>query len=316
VNALARAPIFNTPFAWLIRRELWENRYLWLAPLVLVLAILAAALFGWVFFGHAALHLDGEELEHMHNMTVDQIVPFVSVGLATLALPFLAIAILVTQLFYALDTLYGDRRDRSILFYKSLPVSDTATVLSKLAVATVGVLVITFVASLLTQILIAALTSIELYRYPVLLAALWSPRVWGGVIVLMAYMVVALSLWYLPVVGVWLLISARANRAPFMWMLLLVLGLPIAEGIGLRTHHVLDLIGRRLYFVAPLDVHELGAALHRGAQGVPDAHAPVVSNVIAPAQYLANPELWIGLVAAAILIALTIWLRKSAEASS
>jgi ABC-2 type transport system permease protein len=317
VNALSQAPVLNTPFAWLVRRELWENRYLWLVPLIVALAIFAAAVGGWVFLGHAALfHFDSDELETLHQMTVDQVRPFVSVALVTVAVPFLMIGVLGTQFFYALDSLYGDRRDRSILFYKSLPISDTATVLSKAAVATVGVLVITFIVSLLLQFLIAVLTSLELYRYPVLLAALWSPRVWGAVILLMAYMVVALSLWYLPLVGLWLLISARANRAPLMWAFLLVAGLLIAEGVGFRTHHVWDLFVQRVQFSAPIDVHVLGPALNRGLHGMPDAHAPLVSNVIAPLQYLASPQLWAGLVAAVMFLMLTIRLRKRAEASS
>ena len=36
--------------------------------------------------------------------------------------------------FYCLDALHGERRDRSILFWKSLPVSDLTTVLAKASV--------------------------------------------------------------------------------------------------------------------------------------------------------------------------------------
>ena len=317
MNALTRAPLLQSQFAWLIRRELGENRYIWLVPLVTALAIFAAALAGWLFFGHAALHLDNNDLETMHHMTtVDQAAPYLSVGLATVGLPFLFIALAI-QFFYAADALYSERRDRSILFYKSLPVSDTATVLSKAVVADVAVLVAAFLAALVAQLLLAVITSFELYRFPLLIAALWSPRVWGSVVLLMAYLVVALSLWYLPLVALWLLISARANRAPVLWATLLLTALPIAEWVALRTHYIWRLLVRRFnFYTASIDVDNFGAALQRGVHGAPDAHPPLVSNVIAPAQFFSSPELWAGLVAAALLLAATVWLRQRAEASS
>src|SRR5688500_3753928 len=41
---------------------------------------------------------------------------------------------LIIAFFYGLDALHGERRDRSILFWKSLPVSDRTPVLSKVLV--------------------------------------------------------------------------------------------------------------------------------------------------------------------------------------
>jgi ABC-2 type transport system permease protein len=317
VNAVTRVPVLNTPFAWLIRRELWENRYIWLVPLVLALALFGLAMAGWLFFGRDALHIDRDTLEAMHGvMTAEQAAPYLSVGLAMVAAPFLFIAWAI-QFFYACDAMYGERRDRSILFYKSLPVSDTATVLAKTVVAAVAVPVAALLAAVLTQLLLAVLTSLELYRIPVLLAALWSPRVWGAVLLLMAYLALVLSLWWLPLAGLWLLISARANRAPWMWATLFATVVPLAEWVALRTHYVGSLLLRRIsFFTASIDGDGFGAVLNRGMHGAPDAHPPLLTSVIAPVQFFSSPGLWGGLVAAAALIAVTIWLRQRAEASS
>jgi ABC-2 type transport system permease protein len=317
MNTVSRAPLLQSPFAWLIRRELWENRYVWLVPVVVALAMVALAVVGWLFFGHDALHIDSETLEAMHGvMTTEQVAPYLSMGLTMVVVPFLII-VLVIQTVYACDALYGERRDRSILFYKSLPVSDTATVLAKAVVAAVVVPVAAILATLLTQVLLAVLTSLELYRVPLLVAALWSPRVWGSVVLMMAYLIVVLALWWLPFAALYLLISARAKRAPLLWVILLVSVVPIAEWIALRTHYVGSILLRRLMFYTDsMDGENFGAVLHRGMHGAPDPHPPLLSSVIAPVHFFSSPGLWAGLVAAAVMIAGAVWLRQRAEASS
>ena len=52
--------------------------------------------------------------------------------------------VFIVGIFYCLDALHGERRDRSILFWKSLPVSDLTTVLSKVFVPLVILPVLTF----------------------------------------------------------------------------------------------------------------------------------------------------------------------------
>ena len=58
---------------------------------------------------------------------------------------------LLVGIFYSLDALYGERRDRSIFFWKSLPVSDLITVLSKLAIPLVIVPMLSFAITVATQ---------------------------------------------------------------------------------------------------------------------------------------------------------------------
>ena len=56
-------------------------------------------------------------------------------------------------MFYCLDALYGERRDRSILFWKSLPVSDLTTVLSKASIPIVVLPLLTFAVTVATQLI-------------------------------------------------------------------------------------------------------------------------------------------------------------------
>src|ERR1700689_2296564 len=126
-----------------IRREFWEHRALWLAPLGIADVLLVAA----AVFGHFRLYIhDGQGLQE--GSSVRRLYQFVLVGWAV---PFyLPAGILASA--YLLDCLYAERRDRSILFWRSMPVSDARAVLVKLAV---GLLIVPLGAYAL-----AALTSV------------------------------------------------------------------------------------------------------------------------------------------------------------
>ena len=113
------------PFLWSIRRELWESPSIVGAPVGVALFIILATLF-------AAVRSTGRILAQLqqNNAPVSSIV-----GAPLLVVPvFLGITMVGVAIFYSLDALHSERRDRSILFWKSLPVSDTTAVLSKMAV--------------------------------------------------------------------------------------------------------------------------------------------------------------------------------------
>lgn len=123
---------------WSVRRELWENRSIYIAPLVvaavIVLASIVAALAG-------------------KNAQPDQLAR--SSGMSAGAL---MATTLIVAIFYCLDALYGERRDRSLLFWKSMPVSDWTAVLSKMAIPLLILPVVTFAITIAMQ-LILLLTS-------------------------------------------------------------------------------------------------------------------------------------------------------------
>src|SRR5206468_10746510 len=67
---------------------------------------------------------------------------------------------LIVGIFYCLDALYGERRDRSILFWKSLPVSDVMAVLSKLAIPIVILPLLSFAVTVATQFFMLLLSTV------------------------------------------------------------------------------------------------------------------------------------------------------------
>src|SRR3954468_22586838 len=113
------------PFYWSVWRELWENHSIYIAPLIVAVIILFGSLVG--SFHMPELRRNALLLDPAHQRAAIER-PY---DIAAMMLIFTAF---IVGVFYCLDALHGERRDRSILFWKSLPVSDLTSVLSKATV--------------------------------------------------------------------------------------------------------------------------------------------------------------------------------------
>ncbi|MGH8125806.1 MAG: ABC-2 transporter permease, partial [Rhodanobacteraceae bacterium] len=138
--------IVKSPFAWLLKREYWEERrgFLWaqviVAGVIIVLSILGiivaeATRARWS--GHIRIGASGNLSDTLQNALSHNMDGLVHALDATMLMfgMFAAIVLFFVIFFYLLGALYDDRRDRSILFWKSLPLSDTSTVISKVVSA-------------------------------------------------------------------------------------------------------------------------------------------------------------------------------------
>ena len=141
----------------------------------------------------------------------------------------------VYSTWYLLDCLYTDRRDRSILFWKSLPISDANTVLCKLLVGMVIIPLVYFAAADATALIAAFILSIRARAS--IGSSLWNGDVWLSVQVLWMYAIVTTAVWYLPIAGWLMLVSAWAKRAVMLWAVLPPLLLYILERVFFGTQH-------------------------------------------------------------------------------
>ncbi len=123
---------------------------------------------------------------------------------------------LLVGVFYCLDALHGERRDRSILFWKSLPVSDLTTVLSKASIPLVVLPLLTFAITVAMQWIMLLLSSAVLLGSGLSVATLWTQLSFVQMsLVLLYHLLTVHSLWYAPFYGWLLLVSGWARRAPF-----------------------------------------------------------------------------------------------------
>jgi len=200
--------------------------------------------------------------------------------------------------FYCLDALHGERRDRSILFWKSLPVSDLTTVLSKASIPLVVLPLITFAIVFATQ-LIMTLSSSAVLTANGLSGGTWTPLSQGSLVLL--YGLAALALWHAPIYGWLLLVSGWARRTVFLWAVLPPLVLCIVERIAFGTSHLYSLLKDRLFGFA-------ADAFAFNAHGTIDS-----LTQLTPGKFLSTPGLWIGLAFAAAFLTAAVRLRRYRE---
>lgn len=259
---------------WSVRRELWENRSIYLAPLI-VAAVIALGSFGAV----------------RHNLQPDKLAAHDELVGGVLMGTTLLVAI-----FYCLDALYGERRDRSVLFWKSMPVSDWTAVLSKMAVPMVVLPVVTFVLAIVTQLIMLLASSAYLSMHGRSTAALWQLpwlRMSSG---MLYHLVTVHSLYYAPVFGWLLLVSAWAKRQPFLWAFLPLAAIGVIEKIVFNTTHFATMLGSRISGGMEAD-----PAKGSGMMMLWPSH---------PLEFLTRPGLWIGLAIAATCVAMAVRLRR------
>jgi ABC-2 type transport system permease protein len=209
--------------------------------------------------------------------------------------------------FYALAALYDERKDRSALFWKSLPVSDLLTVGSKTATALVTAPLFAFAAVAVTQLALMLMASVVVWRLDLDVAGLvWgAARPWALWPQMLASFLVQ-SLWLAPVIAWALLVSAWSRRTPVLHALLVPAVLGLLEFLLFRSRHFLNVVGERLsrgvLVVVDSTTTAGGEVTVRSTIRAMDADAL--------GAMLASASFWAGLVVAAAFIAGAVWIRR------
>jgi len=211
----------------------------------------------------------------------------------------LIFTVFIVGVFYCLDALYGERRDRSILFWKSLPVSDLTSVLSKASIPLVILPLVTFAIIVATQFVMLLWSSVVLLTSG-LAGTTWTRFNLLEQSLILLYSLIALALWHAPIYGWLLLVSGWARRATFLWAVLPLLAISIFETITFNTSHFIRMLGNRLMGFA-------AEAFDFQGQHNPDIHSLAQ---LTPGRYLSAPDLWIGLAFAAAFIFAAVRLRR------
>src|SRR6201998_3343359 len=235
-QAIAPAVLSATrPMYWSVLRELWENRPIYVAPLAVASLFLAGFLIGTIHLPgkiRAALTLNPMQLHEAIEQPYD----------------FAAVLIMgttfIVAVFYCLDALYSERRDRSILFWKSLPVSDLTTVLSKASIPLVVVPLVTFVIIVGLHLIMLVFSSLVLAMSGLSVVGLWSQVAFFQSSLLLLYHLYAVhALWHAPLYGWMLFVSSWARRAAILWATLPVIAIAALEKILFNTTHFVGFLG-------------------------------------------------------------------------
>ncbi len=317
---------------WLVRREYWEHRggFLW-TPVWIAGAILAISVIGIItaeiLGARASMHINfGMSMDSLAASLSGHDLAQAGNALDMMQLSFLtsiSIGLFFVLFFYLLGALYDDRRDRSVLFWKSLPITDSATVLSKVLaaaiVAPVLALVIGTLAYLVFLLLVVLWGAVHgINTLPAIAAA--HPL---GMFAWMVAIIPLNALWALPTIGWLLMWSAWARSKPFMWAVLLpvvaaivvaaigigwlrLLGVPLVSDMTwLRT--VLERLLVSVWpgtWIAQMTLGSRGPKIAFDEGHVMQALSPGNTWSL-----LGSANLWVGVIVGAVLIGVAIWLR-------
>ena len=309
---------------WLVKREFWEHRggFFW-APVITggiflllnIMGIITAEVLGarhGVNFGASGglrkviEGMDAGDLSQV-GLALD-IAMYSAMGLLVVVLGFVVF-------FYCIGALYDDRRDRSILFWKSLPISDTSTVLSKVISATVLAPIIAVVVGIIVGMLQLLIVAITLSFHGV---NVWQLLVLAHPFKVMFNLIGYIPLyvlWAAPAVGWLLLCSAWARSKPFLW----AVALPVGTGLLVTWFGIMGLfnlpttwfwkniVQRALFSVFPGTGNVFGMHLPQGMDGDSGLDFMNLANTY---QLLASANLWIGVAVGAAMLAGAIWFRR------
>lgn len=317
----------NDTMIALVRREFWESPVAFrIAPMaiggVMILLMLLAMLMTAEYDSQQVMIKDAIRLFAQQDPTHK--VQALNAGLFGVSVLF-NIAMFFIIIFYLLGALFDDRKDRSILFWKSLPISDTQTVLSKLLTATLAVPLVFLLAIMATHLVLMTIASVyTLVAGENIWQNVWGPSnllsVWGT----LALGYVVYALWMLPIYGWLLFVSAFAPRLP----LLIAVAVPLVIGFAqnyltffrnfrLPDNNIMTLIGERL----TAGIIPLSLVIEDGMMGIGSTSAidavdggridPGLS-IAALLERLLTPSLWIGVVIGVLFVIGAIWFRRRA----
>ena len=281
------------PFYWSVWRELWENHSIYIAPLIVAGIILFGSFVG-------SFHLP----ERRHNaMLLDPAARHAAIAVSyDMAAIMIILTAFIVGFFYCLDALYGERRDRSVLFWKSLPVSDLTTVLAKVTVPLVMIPLLSFAITIVTQFAMMLISTAALAPSG-LASTTWTNFNLFQQSLILLYGLIAIAIWHAPIYGWALLVSGWARRATFLWAVLPLLAIGFFEKITFGTSYFGSFVKYRLLGFAS----EAFTFTPRGPHNTPTIDSLAY---LTPGRFLSTPGLWLGLAVAVAFIAAAIRLRR------
>jgi len=280
----------TSPMYWSVRRELWEHRSIFIAPL----AVASVFLLG---FAISAVRLPARMRAASALDPIQQRAAIA--GPYDMAAGLMMLTAMIVGVFYCLDALYGERRDRSTLFWKSLPVSDRTTVLAKASIPLLVLPLLAFAITVAVQLIMLVLHSAAVAASGQSVAALWSQMaMFRRSLFLLYHLMTVHALSHAPFYAWMLLVSAWAPRAPLLWAFLPPIAICFFEKLAFNTTHFLDL---------------LRYGLEGGTAAMPMSGTFPTDPMthLTPGVFVTSPGLWLGLAVTAVFLAGAVRLRRS-----
>jgi ABC-2 type transport system permease protein len=298
----------------LLKRELWEHRSIFVTPIaiatIVTLGVLATLVFASGFAAELDLVIFGAQ-----NIAGDPERKVALTGFFLTTSWVFLIALAILTVFYTLDSLYSERKDKSILFWRSLPVTDAETVVSKLITAIIVIPVVTVIGIIGTHIVNLIITSIWVSMKG---GDGWM-LIWGSVSLIDNWLaalviVMASAIWMSPFIGWFLLVSAYTKRSPLLMAFMPPILIGLLEGIILRTHVFAENVlarGDGMPIFRTVDIERFfNEEQWRVADGATNllVHLDIVG-------FFVSPAMWAGVAVCGLLSTGAIYVRRYRDES-
>jgi ABC-2 type transport system permease protein len=298
----------------LVKREIWEHRSIYVTPIAITVIVTLGVLAMVMFVSGFAAELD-VAIFGAQNLAGDPERKAVLTGFFLGTSWVFIIALAILTVFYCLDSLYAERKDKSILFWRSLPVTDAETVVSKLITAIIVIPAVTVVGIIATHLTNLIIVSI----WVSMKGGDGGMLIWGSVSFLDNWLaafivVIALGIWMSPFVGWFLLVSAYTKRAPLLMAFMPLILIGLLEGIIFRSHVFAENVlarGDGLPLFRMMGIEKFfDDEKWRIADGATNllVHLDVV-------KFLTSPALWAGILVCGLLSTAAIYVRRYRDES-
>jgi ABC-2 type transport system permease protein len=298
----------------LVRREIWEHRSIYVTPVAIAVIVSLISLAGMVTVSafdkevHMALfgasNIAGDA-ERRAALTV--------FFLGTSWVFLFALAILTT--FYTLDCLYAERKDKSILFWRSLPVTDAETVVSKLLTAVVVLPLFTVAAIIVTHLVNLLITSV----WVMLQGGDAGHLIWGSVPLFDNWaaaliVTIASAVWMSPLIGWFLFVSAFTKRAPLLMAFMPLIIIPIMEWIFFRSKIFASAVFGRGEMIPLFREMDIERFFDEERMKVSEEMVSLLSH-IEIGRFLVSPSVWAGIAVCGLFATAAIYVRRYRDES-
>ena len=298
----------------LLKREAWEHRSIYVTPLAIASIVTLGTLAMLMFAGGFAKELD-IAIFGAQNIAGDAERQAALTGFFVGTSGVFLLAAMVLTIFYTLDSLYAERKDKSILFWRSMPVTDAEAVVSKLITAVVVIPLVTVATVIATHIVNLVVTSIWVSAK----GADAGHLIWGSVPLLdnwFAALIVTLAsaIWMSPFIGWFFFVSAFTKRSPLLMAFMPLVLIPIIEFIFLRSSFFADAVFSRKGMIPLFRGMDMEGffdedSLHISEEAVSLlAHLDVV-------RFLTSPSMWGGLIVCTLFVTAAIYVRRYRDES-
>ena len=298
----------------LLKREVWEHRSIYVTPVAIASIVTLGTLAMLMFAGGFAKELD-IAIFGATNIAGDAERKVALTGFFIGTSWLFLFAAMVLTVFYTLDSLYAERKDKSILFWRSLPITDAEAVIAKLLTAVIVIPLFTAGAIIVTHLVNLLVTSV----WVSIKGGDAGHLIWGSVPLLDNWVagtivVLATAVWMSPFIGWFLFVSAFTKRSPLLMAFMPLVLIPLLEVIFLRSSVFAEAVFARGGMIPLFRGIDMGTFFDEDNLRISEDLVGLLPYIDL-SKFLTSLPMWSGIIVCGLFVTAAIYVRRYRDES-